>query len=137
LNPNAGSCFGLVLGIMLGTMIGAPMALVTWGSILDAVKNNEKRTFSLDNGATDIPGNVLAERIQEDWGQVYRYIFIDQLALSIGIGAAVGLGFGFLATMAASTAKMAMSARSLIPEPQTPNHKPKPKNLTLNPEAQF
>mmetsp|Transcript_43891 Transcript_43891/g.89663 ORF Transcript_43891/g.89663 Transcript_43891/m.89663 type:complete len:141 (-) Transcript_43891:532-954(-) len=108
----AGSCFGLVLGIMLGTLIGAPMAIVTYGSITDALRNNKDSTFSLDNGKTDIPGSVLAQKIEDDWGAVIRYIVYEQLLLSILVGAAVGLGFGFIATMAASTAKMAMSARS-------------------------
>eukprot|EP00286_Rhodomonas_abbreviata_P007246 CAMPEP_0181338546 /NCGR_PEP_ID=MMETSP1101-20121128/28697_1 /TAXON_ID=46948 /ORGANISM="Rhodomonas abbreviata, Strain Caron Lab Isolate" /LENGTH=128 /DNA_ID=CAMNT_0023449289 /DNA_START=136 /DNA_END=522 /DNA_ORIENTATION=+ len=96
----AGSCFGLVLGIMLGTLIGAPMAIVTYGSITDALRNNKDSTFSLDNGKTDIPGSVLAQKIEDDWGAVIRYIVYEQLL------------HGFIATMAASTAKMAMSARS-------------------------
>mmetsp|Transcript_68067 Transcript_68067/g.168181 ORF Transcript_68067/g.168181 Transcript_68067/m.168181 type:complete len:137 (-) Transcript_68067:400-810(-) len=108
----AGSMFGLVLGLMLGLLIGAPMALVTWGSIDDAIKNNEGRDFSLDNGKTDIPGSVLAAEIKDDWSRVMWFIIYDQLVLSVIIGGVVGLGFGFIATLAASTAKMAMSVRS-------------------------
>lgn len=55
----AGSCFGLLLGLLLGLLIGGPMALVTYGSINDAIRNNEGRDFSLDNGKTDIPGRFV------------------------------------------------------------------------------
>ncbi|EKX53841.1 hypothetical protein GUITHDRAFT_100807 [Guillardia theta CCMP2712] len=81
---------------MVGIMIGAPMALVTYGSITDAIVNNEDKTFSLDKNKTDIPGVVLANRFY----------------MSVGVGAAVGLGFGFVATLAAGSAKIAMATRS-------------------------
>mmetsp|Transcript_8137 Transcript_8137/g.15935 ORF Transcript_8137/g.15935 Transcript_8137/m.15935 type:complete len:139 (+) Transcript_8137:189-605(+) len=108
----AGSCFGLLLGLLLGLLIGAPMALVTYGSINDAIRNNQNRDFSMDNGKTDIPGSVLAEQVLANPDKVMRYIIQDQLVLSVIIGGFVGLGFGFIATVAASTAKMAMSVRS-------------------------
>ncbi len=82
----------------------------------------------------------LAKKVREDWNKVMWFIVYDQasllstlmlclipifaniflrksfapeqLVLSLIIGGLVGLGFGFVATVAASTAKTAMSVRS-------------------------
>jgi len=52
---------GLGIGLMMGLAIGGPLAILTYGSIRDAVQSGEEMNFSLDNFTTDVPPAQLAQ----------------------------------------------------------------------------
>ena len=52
---------GLVIGVLMGLAIGGPLAILTYGSIRDAVQSGEEMNFSLDNFTTDVPPAQLAQ----------------------------------------------------------------------------
>jgi hypothetical protein len=45
----------------MGLAIGGPLALITYGSIKDAIQSGQDMRFSLDNGTTDVPPAQLAQ----------------------------------------------------------------------------
>lgn len=47
--------------MLMGLAIGGPLAILTYGSIRDAVQSGEGMNFSLDNFTTDVPPAQLAQ----------------------------------------------------------------------------
>jgi hypothetical protein len=45
----------------MGLAIGGPIALITYGSIKDAIQSGQDMHFSLDNFTTDVPPAQLAQ----------------------------------------------------------------------------
>eukprot|EP00277_Geminigera_cryophila_P008556 CAMPEP_0179406348 /NCGR_PEP_ID=MMETSP0799-20121207/837_1 /TAXON_ID=46947 /ORGANISM="Geminigera cryophila, Strain CCMP2564" /LENGTH=131 /DNA_ID=CAMNT_0021177387 /DNA_START=81 /DNA_END=476 /DNA_ORIENTATION=+ len=107
----SGMFAGLFIGVFMGLLIGGPTAIITYGSINDAVLNGKHYDFSLDNYTTDVPPSVLAKRIEDNWDAARTYIWW-QLQQSIIVCCCVGLGSGLIATVAATAAQDALSGSS-------------------------
>merc|ERR1712216_979436 len=96
----------------MGLAIGGPLAILTYGSIRDAVQSGEEMNFSLDNFTTDVPPAQLAQKIKDDWGLARDFIWWQLLQASL-VCCSVGMASGLIATLAATAAQEALSSSSL------------------------